>query len=76
MKTRNISKLFGEWGINLKDRLLSIIKYVFALIFAITAVVTLFYFFDENLNGLFVDWFADKFVGNEAYGYAALDYYH
>lgn len=59
----------------MKDRLLSIIKYVVALIFAITAVVALFYFFDDNLNGMFVNWFSEKFVGNEIYGYAALDYY-
>ena len=75
MKTRNILKLFGESDIKLKDRIIGILKLLFALTFGITAAITVFYFADEQLNGVFLDWFAEKFFYNGTNHIDGIDYH-
>ncbi len=46
----------------MKDKILSIVKYLAIIVIGISLATAIFYFFDEFINGAFVDWFDSNFV--------------
>lgn len=72
MRNQNISKLCGEWGIKLKNKILHFLykiwkafQVVFILWIALICCILLYDLFDNVWNGLFVDIFTNTFTRRE-----------